>query len=294
MAIDTGKLDIAPFSQRRTARGKRLSFDGRVLVAEDNLVNREVVTGILESMGLHVVTAPNGRVAVEVFSRELFDAVLMDCEMPIVDGLEATRRMRECESLRIHSNDPKAAPRQTPIVALTAHALIDVRERCLRAGMNDFLTKPFNDIQMGEVLRRWLKPVNRETAAPLPLTESTAPALDARAFLETSAFQGSKGRARLHKIMSLFLAEAPALVTTIHEMHAEGDKDSLWRAAHSLKSSSAAIGALRLAERSATIESVARGDGVDAVTQHLSALDAELTAANDALTAFLERAKADA
>src|SRR5204863_8552890 len=126
-------------------------------------------------MGLHVVTAPNGRVAMEVFSVERFDAVLMDCEMPIVDGLEATRRMRACESRRINIGDTMGEQR-TPIVALTAHALIDVRERCLRAGMDDFLTKPFNEIQMGEVLRRWLKPVNRETPAASPVADLPAPA----------------------------------------------------------------------------------------------------------------------
>ncbi|HEX3942914.1 MAG TPA: MHYT domain-containing protein [Rhizomicrobium sp.] len=288
ISANSGRPDAAPFSPRRNIRDKRLSFDGTVLVAEDNSVNREVVTGILESMGIHVVSAPNGRVAVEMFGSQTFDAVLMDCEMPILDGLEATRRIRQCESRRAKTGSA-AAQSRTPIIALTAHALTDVRERCLRAGMDDFLTKPFNDIQMGEVLRRWIKTVNRENAAShysADLPGSSA--IDTSAFSEIGAFQGSKGRVRLSQIMSRFLDEAPTLVTSIHAAQANGNWESVYRAAHSLKSSSAVMGARRLSERCARIESSARTQDTTVVAQELSELDAELGIAMDGLRRFVD------
>jgi CheY-like chemotaxis protein/HPt (histidine-containing phosphotransfer) domain-containing protein len=227
-----------------------------------------------------------------MFGAQDFDAVLMDCEMPILDGLEATRRIRQCESLRAKTSGAEARSR-TPIVALTAHALTDVRERCLRAGMDDFLTKPFNDIQMAEVLRRWLKTANREMTANQCATDLPAPsAIDTSAFSGIGAFQGSKGRARLSQIMLRFLGEAPSLTTTIRVAHADGSKESLCRAAHSLKSSAAALGARRLSERCAMIETLARDQGLTAVTQHLSELDAELDRAMEGLRKFIENAEA--
>jgi signal transduction histidine kinase/DNA-binding response OmpR family regulator/HPt (histidine-containing phosphotransfer) domain-containing protein len=280
--------ELHAFSAIRKRREKRLSFDGRILVAEDNLVNREVVTGILESMGLEVVTAPNGRAALDLFMQEKFDVVLMDCEMPVVDGLEAAKRIRAFE-LRKGSDDELG---RTPIIALTAHALIEVRERCLRAGMDDFLTKPFNEMQMGEALRRWLTPVTR-AAAPEPALEpgilpKPTQAIDTSVFAGIRAFQGAKGAARLKQIISRFLVEAPTLVKTIHSMHAEGNRDAVWRAAHSLKSSSAALGALQLSSRCATIELLARESGLEPVTPHILPLDADLVAATEGLEMFME------
>jgi CheY-like chemotaxis protein/HPt (histidine-containing phosphotransfer) domain-containing protein len=289
-AADEGH-DLRAFAAMRKQREKRLSFDGRILVAEDNLVNREVVTGILESMGLEVVTAPNGRAAIDLFMQDKFDVVLMDCEMPVIDGLEAARRIRAFELCKGTAEQTK----RTPIVALTAHALIEVRERCLRAGMDDFLAKPFSEMQMGEALRRWLTPVVRPALATDPALEtntlpSTVPAIDTSAFAGIRAFQGAKGAARLKQILSRFLVEAPILVKSIRTMHEEGNRDAVWRTAHSLKSSSAALGALQLSSRCATIEVLARENGLDPVTPHLLSLDAELAAATRGLQKFMETA----
>jgi len=283
--------DPRAFSAKRKKREKRLSFDGRILVAEDNLVNREVVTGILESMGLEVVTAPNGRAALDLFMQDKFDVVLMDCEMPVIDGLEAARRIRAFEMRK----GPADGTKRTPIIALTAHALIEVRERCLRAGMDDFLTKPFNEMQMGEALRRWLTPVVRAAVTTEPALETNAlpspsPAIDTSVFAGIRAFQGAKGAARLRQILSRFLEEAPTLVKTIRSMHAEGNRDAVWRTAHSLKSSSAALGALQLSSRCATIELLARENGLEPVTPHLLSLDADLAAATGGLQLFMETA----
>ncbi|HEY2447184.1 MAG TPA: MHYT domain-containing protein [Rhizomicrobium sp.] len=293
LATAAEERDVAAFSPRRKQREKRLSFDGRILVAEDNLVNREVVTSILESMGLDVVTAPNGREAVDLFENGIFEVVLMDCEMPVVDGLEATRRIRKIEACGRCAEEGKR--KRTPIIALTAHALTEVRETCLRAGMDDFLTKPFNEAQMSEALRRWLVPVVRPLAPVQPAPEAKpsatpAQAIDTSVFSGIRAFQGAKGAARLRQILSRFLAEAPELVKTIREMHDEGNSDGVWRTAHGLKSSSAALGALQLSQRCAAIELLARDRGLEPVKQHLPSLDAELAAAIQGLHAFMESA----
>ena len=128
-------------------------------MAEDNPVNQEVATGMLEAMGCETVSAPNGRAAFQLFSRDVFDVVLMDCEMPITDGIEATVRIREIEAMTRPAPEDGKPVRRTPIIALTAHALNDVKEKCLAAGMDDFLVKPFDDRQLAETLRRWLEPV---------------------------------------------------------------------------------------------------------------------------------------
>jgi CheY-like chemotaxis protein/HPt (histidine-containing phosphotransfer) domain-containing protein len=274
-------------ARRRNERETPPSFEGRIRVVEDNLVNREVVTGMLEAMDLHVTTAPNGRAALDVFARDAFDVILMDCEMPVMDGLEAARRVRQLEARN-------AAAKRTPIIALTAHALLDVREKCLRAGMDDFLTKPFSETQMAEALRRWLKPVERATEAPpqapeLTVAAAAPPPIDVSAFADMRIFKGASGEARLRRIISQFAAEAPALVQTIRDACSEGNRDAVWRAAHTLKSSSAMLGAMQLSGRCAAIEAIARDKGLDPARQDVEMLDADLAAATDGLQTFMEQ-----
>ena len=145
----------------------RPNFGARILVAEDNAVNQEVAGGILENLGCRTVSAPNGRAAVKLFAQEKFDLILMDCEMPVMDGIEATGRIRQIEAMAQALPDGSAAPR-TPIVALTAHALVEVREKCLASGMDDFLVKPFDERQMAATLMRWLTPIGMFAPGPAP------------------------------------------------------------------------------------------------------------------------------
>src|SRR5881275_1320192 len=149
---------IASFYVRKSPGRSAIAFDARVLVVEDNAVNQDVASGILKQMGCSVVTAANGRSAVQLFAQENFDLILMDCEMPIMDGFDATRRIRDIERVMRGLRDEEYSRPRTPIVALTAHALAEVRERCLEAGMDDFLIKPYDEEQIAPVLGRWLTP----------------------------------------------------------------------------------------------------------------------------------------
>lgn len=119
----------------------------RVLVVEDNLLNQELVIGYLEDSDYVVTLAGDGRQGVEVFERERFDVVLMDWQMPEMDGLEATRRIREFEQRR--------GLERTPIIAVTAHAMASDRDACLAAGMDDYLIKPYSFDALMRALRRW-------------------------------------------------------------------------------------------------------------------------------------------
>src|SRR4029077_12317639 len=125
--------DPSPHDTLRRRQAELTNVSARVLVVEDNAVNQEVATGMLDAMGCRIVNAPNGRAAVDLFRREAFDVILMDCEMPIMDGIEATRRIRDIEAEAAAQSGEGSNYRRTPIITLTAHALNEVRDTCLAA-----------------------------------------------------------------------------------------------------------------------------------------------------------------
>jgi two-component system sensor histidine kinase/response regulator len=260
------------------------NFAARILVAEDNVVNQEVAAGILEAMGCNVVIAPTGQAAVQLYVEEKkFDLILMDCEMPIMDGIEAARRIREIENASVRTPSTNGPTRtRLPMVALTAHALSEVREKCLQAGMDDFLVKPFDDLQMAQLLSRWL--TQRTEAEPNdsgpPLVSAADNAMQQvidETVIERIRALDRKGRAsRLERVVSQFASIAPALVVTIREKSEEGDREALWRAAHSLKSSAGALGATILAKHCAEIEAVARNSDMEPAKPLIDTLDGDL------------------
>jgi two-component system, sensor histidine kinase and response regulator len=119
----------------------------RVLVVEDNLVNQKVAVRTLEMLGCHTEVAENGALAVQAIQEREFDVVLMDCQMPVLDGFEATRQIRDLE---------RPLAKRTPIIALTANAMQGDRERCLDAGMDDYVAKPVTVTALDQALRKWL------------------------------------------------------------------------------------------------------------------------------------------
>lgn len=134
----------------------------RLLLAEDNQVNQRVAKAMLTNMGCEVDAASNGAEAIEYWSRDYYDLILMDCQMPEVDGYEATRTIRKMES-------DGSGSRHICIVALTAHAMEGDRKLCLDAGMDDYLTKPFSMNGLQNILEKWLSPVNRDMSPGLPI-----------------------------------------------------------------------------------------------------------------------------
>ena len=252
-----------------------------MLVVEDNPVNQDVATGILENMGCTVATAPNGYAAVQRCAQDAFDLILMDCEMPVMDGFDATRRIREIERVTGGLRGTEGRSR-IPIVALTAHALAEVRDRCLESGMDDFLVKPFDEQQMVDMLGRWLTPHAITTIPDTTATRTAQSPPPAGAAIDMAAVEkiraiGRAGkRPLLGRIVAQFAETSPPLVVTMREGCAAGDTEAVWRAAHSLKSSSAAVGASGVAQRCAQIEAMAREHRILPPNAVIAAIDDEL------------------
>jgi CheY-like chemotaxis protein len=148
-------LDDTPTAEPDADLNEGAGLSARVLLAEDDAINQMVVEAMLTRLGCEVEVAPDGAAACDAASRGRYDMILMDCHMPVMDGFEATRRIREHEAQR------RVA--RTPIVALTADALAGDRERCLQAGMDDYMTKPVSTATLAGAVERWTR---RKTPTP--------------------------------------------------------------------------------------------------------------------------------
>jgi PAS domain S-box-containing protein len=217
------------------------SLSGRILVVEDHPVNQKVLSHQLQGMGLDFSLAATGIEAIEQFKSNRFDLVLMDWQMPEMDGLEATRRIRRLEAER--------QARATPIIALTANANTGFREHCLAAGANDYLSKPYNESALLAVLTHWLpnEPLQRQ-AAP------TAPTLiDTAALLER--YQGNQ--ALVDELASLFVSTTEASLATLREAIEQGDPSRCRKEAHALKGAAASVLARDIQQLAGEIEACA-------------------------------------
>jgi len=239
------------------------SFAADILLVEDNPVNQDVATAMLESTGCRVTVANNGAEALNTMTRRRFDLIFMDCQMPVMDGYEATRRIREDE------RGAGCEARHRTIIALTAHAMRGDREQCFTAGMDDYLTKPFTQAQLLAVLSRWLAP----GASPAPESDAAAPGcetpgsgIDISALEEIRALQQPGKPDLLAKVIGSFLKTSPLLLCTMRQSLAHGDPLGARDAAHTLKSSSASLGCLALSESCRQMEALARED--DAAGAH--------------------------
>jgi signal transduction histidine kinase/CheY-like chemotaxis protein len=226
----------------------------RILLVEDNPVNQELAQHMLEFLGCRTTVAGDGRLALEAISRDTFDAVLMDCEMPEMDGFEATAALRRREAA--------GGSARVPIVALTAGAVEGDRDKCLAAGMDDYLPKPFSIEQLEEVLRRWLPQG--------PVEEH----VDSR-FLENLLIQTGGGPALLKTLIASYLRDAPQRLDAIRQGMAQGDAAVVARAAHAFKSSNANLGAVVLTDLCKRLEAHCRAGPTAGVEGLVDAMERE-------------------
>jgi signal transduction histidine kinase/CheY-like chemotaxis protein/HPt (histidine-containing phosphotransfer) domain-containing protein len=258
-----------------------LKFSGsRVLLVEDNLVNQEVARRMLGAFGLQPQVAGDGAEAVARIQREAFDLVLMDCQMPRMDGYEATKAVRawELETFR---------PR-LPIVAMTANAMEGDRDKCLAAGMDDYLSKPIKKVTLSAALARWLK--SDEPALPVAVDQGEKTMdmqhITEQALLDMAAvaqlrelFDGD-----LTDVVATYLRDTPEQLTFITEALDKQDFTIVRRAAHSLKSSSYSLGAQVVGKLAESLEELARTNGD---IQQARALHAELQKAAEDVAPLL-------
>ena len=236
----------------------------RILVVEDNAVNREVAAGMLENLGYQSELAINGLLALEAIAESAYAAVLMDCQMPVMDGLTATEEIRRREA---------GSGGRVPIIALTANAMEANRERCLAAGMDDFLPKPFSQMQLSAVLGRWApaaQALQHDRAGPAAAetaqtTNTVVVAATHIAVIDTEVLRNiaALGRpALLGSLIDLYLEHSPPLLATIESAIQGREPTGLAEALHTLKSSSANLGGARLTELLRECEALAhRGAG---------------------------------
>ncbi len=239
-AFGSSRLQRAHDAGGEELRNPRLA-GLRVLVAEDNDINQQVARELLEAAGIEVTIANNGRIAVDRALSEPFDAILMDLQMPVMDGFEATRL------LRAHGGDLAAIP----IIAMTANAMAEDRGRCLAAGMNDHIGKPVDVRLLHEALERWTRPAAGRSAFSPPEAVPEAPVA---AFDVPAAIERLGGlRALWLKLARRYLDSAPAAQEIAQALDA-GEVDVARRTAHTLKGVAATLGALNLSAQAASVE----------------------------------------
>jgi CheY-like chemotaxis protein len=263
------------------------TFQVHILLAEDNQVNKEVATGMLESLGCTVDVVDNGLQVLEAVSSTTYDLIFMDCEMPEMDGFEAAKALRAREAT--------TAGTPIPIIALTAHVLAQHQQACLAAGMDDFLSKPFTREQLQTTLVRWLpswspSPARNEVTptAETMISESPESPIDPAALESIRAMQRPGRPDVLQRVIQSYLGHTPQLLTALREAVAHDDAAAMEHAAHSMKSSSAQMGARYLAQLCKEIEAKGHaGDTVDAADM-LASIEAEFVSVQHALSEHLD------
>ncbi len=244
-----------------------------VLLVEDNMVNRTLALEMLQRLGCDAMHAGNGVEALDALEKQDFDVVLMDCQMPVMDGFIATRKLRERETAK------KKEP--TRVVALTANALAGDREACLAAGMNDYLAKPFTLAQLRNILLP--SKVSRSAANKVTLDSS---AIEAVRQLDPD------GKDRLlSRLIALYRDDSSQLLADIDNGLKVGDAEAIARAAHTLKSSSANLGATNVAAIARQIETSARAGEISDLAGSVTKLRAQRTVALSELEALDTAAK---
>jgi CheY-like chemotaxis protein/nitrogen-specific signal transduction histidine kinase len=251
-----------------------------VLLVEDNEVNRRVAKVTLEKHGYRVDIACDGIEAIEATARTAYAAVLMDCQMPRCDGYTATAKIRERDAKR----------RRVPIIAMTANAGPGARERCLGAGMDDYVAKPVSAQVLGAVLRLWVPRSTPEgPPAPPPPRRVSAP-IDLGMLRELRCTQGEGEPDIVAEVTAIFLREAPERLAGLREAVGRGDFATAGRIAHTLKGSAGHIGARRLALLCSRFDEKARVGPFDA-TFSITAVAEELDHVCAALAAEMDRAE---
>jgi two-component system, sensor histidine kinase and response regulator len=261
----------------RHTLAERARRRARILLAEDNPVNQKVAVKTLEKLGFAADVVGNGREAVAALRSAQYDLVLMDVQMPEMDGIEATQMIRRLGSGVV---DPK-----TPIVALTAHAMAGDRQKCLDAGMNDYLAKPIKSSELLEVLERWLpvgpdvrssQPSGTPDAAPRAVTAAPK-AVDEPVFDEAVLLDVLDGdRQAAAEIAAEFLDDAVVQVSGLQLAVECGDRQEIKRRAHTLKGASASVGARALRTRAAGLEKIAEAGADGDVLKLLHGIERQL------------------
>ncbi|MEQ1793084.1 MAG: ATP-binding protein, partial [Nitrospira sp.] len=291
-----GRIPL-PSASSTPASTSRPQLTGAVLLGEDNPVNQEIATLMLESLGCSVTVAQNGREVVDYVKKTRYDIVLMDCQMPGMDGFEATRLIRIWEG-ELGSSTSR---QPLPIVALTAHATTGDRAHCLASGMSDYLSKPFTMEQLQRVVTSWLvrsttpqippsiESTQTAKAPPEEATHAVPPTVDRQAWHSITALQRPGKPDMLAKVLTLYLTDSQQLVDQVRQGVTGGEARLVNEAAHSLKSRSSVLGAVSLSDLCQQIETISRRGPLTEAEPLLDPLDTAFAHACQVFQVELEK-----
>ena len=260
--------DPSPPARRDTGSAEAGPLAAKVLVVEDTLTNQMVAVELLKRRGYGASVVPNGEEAVEALSKTPYAAVLMDVQMPKMDGYEATREIRKRE----------IGGRRIPIIAMTAHALQGDREKALEAGMDDHLSKPVRPEELDRVLERWATrtPGPREAPRRTPNDDPVPDGSLDRTVLESlRLIQQEGGGGIVDRLVGTFLNEAPSYLVALHAAAERGEPQVFWRAAHALNGTCRSVGAGRMGSICLQLERLGDSDDLTRAPHLLAQLEEE-------------------
>lgn len=271
------RVKIAVDKEAANARANKL-IKANILVAEDNVVNQEVVKGFLEKLGCQVEIVDNGLEAVRAATDNHYNLILMDYHMPEMDGLDA--------SVQIRKHEAAAGSARTPIIALTADVQKGVQEKCLHAGMDSYLGKPFSWEQLEKTLITWLPPNREDEQEQSEQTDSEVASdeFDRSALATLKEVIDANGISLLDKAISLYLNTAPEQLAQIRHAVLNRDAQELANRAHGLKSASANLGAKKVAELCLALEKAGRTVDLSNIDENLNRLEHYFLRAKQILT----------
>jgi CheY-like chemotaxis protein/HPt (histidine-containing phosphotransfer) domain-containing protein len=278
-----------PLVTRYGLKKARVHLRARVLVAEDNAINQKVAVKLLERLGYLADVAANGVEAIEALSRIPYAAVLMDVQMPEMDGYEATAEIRRRQE--------EGQSRRTPIIAMTANAMQGDREKALEVGMDDYVPKPVKADDLEKVLERWISTANEDKASVLEAGEtfvgqdSGEDPLDRGVLASLRELQEEGEPEILSELIELFLHEVPQQLGTIREAIEKDDAPSVERIAHTLKGSSGNMGAMRMAQNCAELEDGGASGDLSRAPELLERLEEEFGRVHLALESEVARSQ---
>jgi CheY-like chemotaxis protein/HPt (histidine-containing phosphotransfer) domain-containing protein len=257
----------------------------RLLLVEDNEVNQRVAAKTLEKLGYRVDISDDGEEAVEAVSLTDYAAVVMDIQMPKMDGYEATAEIRRRESA--------AGDERIPIIAMTANALHGDREKALEAGMDDYIAKPVRANELEEVLRRWVsivEPAIEEKGASTDGESNSGNfVLDPEVLKSLEELEGDGERGLLAELAGMFLEDAENRLETMHRAVGEGDANAIRESSHALKGSSANLGAWRMQDICNRLQELSESRELRQVPELLERLEEEIERARPELAALKKR-----
>ncbi|MEA2626689.1 MAG: two-component system, sensor histidine kinase and response regulator [Candidatus Binatota bacterium] len=273
--------DLAARDSLSTGKPETRSH-ARVLVVEDNPVNQRVARLMLERIGCRVDVAGNGREAIALFEKVPYEIVLMDCQMPEMDGYEATAEIRQMES----------AGSRIPIIAMTAHTLQGAREKCLAAGMDDYIGKPVRPESLYRTIDKWVRFTPGKEAPASRTSASDAEALEPQMASFLQSLEADAGEEVVRELVTAYVDNTRSKLSAMRRAVAAGDLDGLAAVLHDVKGASATVGAQRLAELCRELETALRAGAasnhegaVAAIEEAFRRLDGAVTASQDGASA---------